>query len=1360
MSSPAHREFTPGIGGGDAAQGDDESGLSPESRRVLEQCAVSIAPRSSREAPTPALILRPSNSGLDMAGFHFAKPALQMPKLNSCPQPRLPEAKGATESQSEHPPSTANNSQTTIQSLNMVDAPEVPPQRSHREKISPTSTAPHELPAHYGSQSATASSSFATRPSTECPAADTEAGTSENRTHCPAASIGSAKLRSHPLMQLSGVPCEDSVPEIPEPNGRQSHTPPSQARSPSIQAPEQRSRHHTPESNKGFTGKLKSVCASPTSRVTKPRPLSGKSTNKIPTNNSVTAAFTFQPSEEDLFYMLIHRLKRRDEAEAASAALREQLQERLNKIGEENRALTAQVKQAMILSNKQQAELASQRSLIERWKAKFGKLRSLIKVIGDDQESLRVEGQRLKMTQHSLHEEKDRVFEQLKAISSATETVEQKWSNRKQQLGDIRHDAAALEHKHIRQGETLERKREETMSKIDDIYKQIDSCSRDCFAALTKEFNPLVDACAELLKKVNEKGATNSDQLNQTKGLITELKRQLTAQCEIVTKNFERLCVDQKDSKEEMVSKLRDLQQAIDSTSTVVNQLAEARELIGRLQEKLSSAESSLALSNADRDDLREREMLLKERIRSLESDMVELKKELETQSHGTMNVTSEMQIQLEVVSCALAKATENLRAKDAQLQSLEAELTSTRMSLENSEVLVATLQTEKAKLEEDARKIEQKVREELARASLKSKDQSRALFEQEQHRLMREKASAEREVQKVKEQLERTKRSIEDASKTREELSIMMTKLRGEVEEMKIEKLREAAEMGAKIAALEEEKGLWSKEREDMLTQISRSRTENEQLRSELSRTQSAVSSDNQMDLLQERFDFLQRECMEKDEQITVLKEQMEKAQEGKKQAAELEQTVAERCAQVEALKTQVKEIQQASVEATERLQEKDKSILLLTERVKSLEHHNEKNAVLKETLRSREEDLDRLECRLHEAEFWPAKIQGLLGDLGLVGPEESLGRCWDSAEKKLRNIVSQVRLIQTPRVKGKPSPPSGARKRQTMDQHEYQTTEIVYRQHRIQGNMSASPKRTAAGSGRNGEKEQKRPAARSDIDIRPFSQVQWDPSIVGLSSPLSQLTDLSSVFPASPDKVTENQARPAQKETVNKKARSLPLPPKETARLQCSQQSLHQGAGPKLLFPTANNVAELAGTPEHPHPLGDLNINISGALSAQKRKAADCVVDDEPMKGDKKDSADPQLIAKEKRNNGLSQDRSQSSTQNQNRKTRPRGILKDSSIPSPSRSGLSALHTPMKEKRIGRASVQRPPSSTSLSYFDIPVSPITTRSGISLGSKRSSQAMDPSAENGGFQTRFKTRRKTKGNRYSERFSQESQKL
>jgi predicted nucleic acid-binding Zn-ribbon protein len=112
------------------------------------------------------------------------------------------------------------------------------------------------------------------------------------------------------------------------------------------------------------------------------------------------------------------------------------------------------------------------------------------------------------------------------------------------------------------------------------------------------------------------------------------------------------------------------------------------------------------------------------------------------------------------VATAALTGEELKVKAKETEIHGLQQSLEEVKDSWEEAKCQVSALELEKTKSQENARQIEYKVREELNRANLTSKDQNRAWFEQELHKLNREKLAVEKSEERLKEQLDIAKRS------------------------------------------------------------------------------------------------------------------------------------------------------------------------------------------------------------------------------------------------------------------------------------------------------------------------------------------------------------------------------------------------------------------------------------------------------------------------------------------------------------------------------------------------------------------------------------------------------------------------
>lgn len=162
-------------------------------------------------------------------------------------------------------------------------------------------------------------------------------------------------------------------------------------------------------------------------KTTKPGP-----STQVPTLNSSP-----QPSEEELFYLIIHRLRQREENEAAAAAINEQLKTEIVGLNEENQSLRAQLEESDIRHRKQESEISSHRGQVEYWRTKLTKLKRFLNGLGKDYENLRSEARNLKSTQISLSEEKGELIRCIQDMKANVDQVASKISKHPGQLTEM-----------------------------------------------------------------------------------------------------------------------------------------------------------------------------------------------------------------------------------------------------------------------------------------------------------------------------------------------------------------------------------------------------------------------------------------------------------------------------------------------------------------------------------------------------------------------------------------------------------------------------------------------------------------------------------------------------------------------------------------------------------------------------------------------------------------------------------------------------------------------------------------------------------------------------------------------------------
>lgn len=153
-----------------------------------------------------------------------------------------------------------------------------------------------------------------------------------------------------------------------------------------------------------------------------------------------------QPSEEDLFFMLINRMKRRDEAELASRTLQERLQRELSRVTQVNDRLQSELDDAEKRDTKQSQDLQAARGLIETWKAKFEKIKGLLDGLGADLKNLHSENQQAKASQASCSKELAQLHSEIKRLVADNTNLSSRCHSHKTELSNFEHIIGDLQH--------------------------------------------------------------------------------------------------------------------------------------------------------------------------------------------------------------------------------------------------------------------------------------------------------------------------------------------------------------------------------------------------------------------------------------------------------------------------------------------------------------------------------------------------------------------------------------------------------------------------------------------------------------------------------------------------------------------------------------------------------------------------------------------------------------------------------------------------------------------------------------------------------------------------------------------------
>jgi chromosome segregation ATPase len=224
--------------------------------------------------------------------------------------------------------------------------------------------------------------------------------------------------------------------------------------------------------------------------------------------------------------------------------------------------------------------------------------------------------------------------------------------------------------------------------------------------------------------------------------------------------DVERALILQNDHSSHFRSQFEKFEDSLNSSVSTMEHLAQAHELNGRLEEKLKAVEETLVRATRDCERSMSVEKDLREKISDLEADLEAARQPLVNPPTSSMQAKEEqdrlsrLQIQLQETSTALLEEKEKVKSKESEVCDLRRDLSEIERSLEDTTHRMKAMEIENAELHDQVRHVEYKVREELSRASLTSRDQNRAWFEQQVHKLKQEKVAAENSAVRFQEQL------------------------------------------------------------------------------------------------------------------------------------------------------------------------------------------------------------------------------------------------------------------------------------------------------------------------------------------------------------------------------------------------------------------------------------------------------------------------------------------------------------------------------------------------------------------------------------------------------------------------------
>ncbi|KAL2012336.1 hypothetical protein VTN00DRAFT_5054 [Thermoascus crustaceus] len=1120
----------------------NDDGLSPNSKKVIEKNTASFTAAARVDTSRTTLsIQRPPSSGIDIAGFNYSRPARHSTQFSFRP----PREKSSVD------PSQKNDSKERRDSGVCLTSTDADPTLSITSNPANRPTSP-EAPT----ETAQDYSKLHIRSDTDREILRSETTEVITDNSHPRNSIP----KEHHHTEKDGRNATDGQ-KLPK-----EHDKPRYTVTADRDTPAENNIQHSLTDN----GTTQPICPSnpstapnwhvlgPSNQQTKVSKRHNKQKTKATKPGPSTPVPTFnsspQPSEEELFYLIIHRLRQREENEAAASAIHEQLKTEILGLNEENQSLRAQLEESDIRQRKQESELSSHRGQVEYWRTKLAKLKRFLNGLGKDYENLRSEARNLKSTQISLSEEKGELIKCIQDMKSNVDQVASKISKHPGQLTEMSktiqslieslrsaeekteaHRKRLLEEqeqvstlqdyiqnsskKQDKKLNLIRNKQSEVLSKLSLAIDHVNKQWQSSHTNLQSVLGPAVNESSQLIKALHDKELVEKTDLERIKESIGAVTAGVQSFAMQMSKDAEKDSNIQNDIGMKLSEQLEKIEAALGSNMNLSEQLTQAYEKHGRLEENLKTAESTIASLTTTVEDLKLQETNLKQRVTELEADLSEAQKRQEVSTGiNTSHKDSEapeLRIQLEATSAALKEAEERLRIKDSEIECVNQSLLEAKNMVQETERHVEEIASEKNALAEEIRGVELKVREELSRASLISRDQNRAQFEQQLHKIKREKAIVEKESAKMKEQLDALQASLL-ASKDERIRSLEDTQI----------------EHSATMAAKEEEVRKYKDLERSHASELTTLQSHLNEANAEINNLRETISSkkcnsENPKELLQ-KIDLLETDLSKKEEEITSLH-------------SELDSSKSERLA----LESDKERAKMGIHTLLQKVQDSERWIKRAEETLRRLEILNQKET-LPEVWNFIEE---RLRDRLHNLP------PGSLHCRNNVTQESS--KSSKNNFTKAKNERQNLNTIMGSRAEGF-----------------VRTTEFIYRTHDARTETPAFSKHFPRSQSESSTKlPGSLPEKQLSSSIVPFSQVQNTFIPQAPFSPAGDLSELGNMLPLTPQ-----QGKSADKEDNR--------PIGETKSDQ--QRSTHTVAN-KAAPPSAQNKGRL----DLDHRSGTISVN-----------------------------------------------------------------------------------------------------------------------------------------------------------------------
>ncbi|PKX95441.1 uncharacterized protein P174DRAFT_511193 [Aspergillus novofumigatus IBT 16806] len=596
-------------------------------------------------------------------------------------------------------------------------------------------------------------------------------------------------------------------------------------------------------------------------RISKRRPTNTK--NVPSAKRTMTLASdngSSQLSEEDLFQLLINRMRVREENESAASNLQERMEADMSELAEENKSLKNQLETLDNQFQRSKCQSKTYRAQIENWKAKLAKFKGILNELGAEYRNLRNENLRLKDSKATLENERTEIEsgiedarrqisqaavlvgekrtqlaeseKKLEAMTLALKNAEEKTAFVQAQLAEERRRSSILEsyiHNNSRfqtkQLAVIRTEQQEMLSKLNSAFDILGQSVNASQAATQTTLELTLEKGFSLLKELSEQLSRDRVHIHQCNDIVHEIFSSVNKFDFKLNEGLERNFALNENLAHNVREQLKLFENDNGCHMALLKQLGINEEQYNAVRERLQALEPSMHSINSSLTTLNEKEIDLTQHITHLEKSIFEAQNLAPTTDVcGLSMENAALKDQIEQIRIKASSAEENAKAKELETEEAKRAILDVTAKMEEEMKRAQDFEAEVVNLRQKTISIETKIREELNRASVIARDQAKARSEQQIHKLLREKAEAEKDMATIRESLAEVQASMviniesyegsstnglqaemeHAAKKQRDELESMVLEREQQIRKLEDSRTQEAARMSEQEAELE----------------------------------------------------------------------------------------------------------------------------------------------------------------------------------------------------------------------------------------------------------------------------------------------------------------------------------------------------------------------------------------------------------------------------------------------------------------------------------------------------------------------------------------------------------------------------